>query len=188
MPGGWEATLSSRSKLVVERSASRKCFHPTRCLPRLPDRLSVLFSPRAMSGKRCQRPSREPSSVLSVGSCPHLPLLSMSESRSCSGRCDGWMWQVERFAAPGPLIGASNALRCFHWLASPRAFRLHPAPLVLCVRITAGVGKIGSHATLGRDHLNCASQLLAFPHPSPATSKGETGKRRSFFSKVSPPL
>ena len=65
-----------------------------------------------------------------------LPALRLwSETPICSERSDGWMWQVEHFAAPGWLTGAGNMLRCFRLLRShqeaeppprpPRAVRSH---------------------------------------------------------------
>jgi hypothetical protein len=73
------------------------------------------------------------------------------------------MWQVERFAVPGPPTGAGNMLRCFPWLKTsrrPSHLLVHP---VLSVRIIAGVGRIGSHATPGSDHRSSVSLSLAFP-------------------------
>jgi hypothetical protein len=96
---------------------------------------------------------------------------------------------------------AGRALRrtwTTHWrgqfvevLALTEISKSVPLPLahrVRCVRITVGVGKIGSHAMPGGDHPNYASRLLAFPHSSPATNTGGTGKQRSFFYDVSSPL
>ena len=73
------------------------------------------------------------------------------------------MWLGERFVADGWPTGVGNMLRCFPWLkASGRQNLLlvHPAPFV---RAIAGVGAIGSHATLGGDHHNCVSPSQAFP-------------------------
>src|SRR5213082_2160530 len=98
------------------------------------------------------------------------------------------MWLGEPFAAPGRATGAGNTSRSFRLPACRRAFPLPLAHHVRCARITGGVGKIDSHVMPGRDHPTSASLLLAFPHSSPATSKGGTGQPRSFFYEVSSPL
>jgi hypothetical protein len=63
----------------------------------------------------------------------------------------------------------------------PRVFLLLLAHRVQFVRITAGIGSIGSHRTLGGDHRNYASPWLAFQLFSPSSNQGGTGKQRSFF-------
>lgn len=54
---GREAALPSGGQPVVERSASRECLYPAGCLPGLPDRLSAMCSPRAVSRFGSQRRS-----------------------------------------------------------------------------------------------------------------------------------
>ena len=56
----WEAALPSGGQPMVERSASRECFHTTGCLPGLPDRLSAVFPAGAVPGIRGQRRSGAP--------------------------------------------------------------------------------------------------------------------------------
>ena len=93
-------------------------------------------------------------SVRFAVSCLRLPWLS--ESPSFSERCAGSMWQGEHFDAPGSPTGVGNMWRCFLWLElsrRPSLLLVHPVP---CGRIIAGAGRIGSLATLGGDHRNCA--------------------------------
>ena len=102
------------------------------------------------------RRPKEIEPVAEVGfavSCLRLPWLSASPS--FSDRCGGSMWQADPFVAPGSPTGVGNMWRCFHWLKPsrrPSLLLVHPVP---CVRIIAGVGMIGSHATPGGDHRTC---------------------------------
>jgi len=100
-------------------------------------------------------------SVRSAVSCLHLRLLS--ESLSCSDRCGGWMWLVERFVAPGWLTGVGSTLRSLPWFRPSKRFCLLLAHLVPSVLITAGVGRTDSTAMPGSDHRTCVSVSLAFP-------------------------
>ncbi len=62
------------------------------------------------------------------------------------------MWPGERFAVAGSPTGVGNMSRCFPWLKpswGPSLQLVHP---VRCVRIIAGIGMIGAHATPGGDH------------------------------------
>src|SRR5258708_922307 len=100
-------------------------------------------------------------SVRSAVSCLRLPLWSTSPS--FSDRCGGSMWQVEHLSVTWmpPCVG--NTLRSFPWVRPsrrPSLLLVHP---VLCVHITAGVGRTGSPAMPGSDHRNCVSLSLAFP-------------------------
>ncbi len=75
----------------------------------------------------------------------------------------GSMRWVEHFAVPGLPTGVGNTLRSFPWVRPsrrPSLLLVHP---VLCVHITAGVGRTGSPAMPGSDHRNCVSLSLAFP-------------------------
>jgi hypothetical protein len=83
------------------------------------------------------------------------PLPRFRESLSHSDRYDGWMWQVERFAASGLPIGEINTPRSFCLSNTLRGVSLRLVPLVRCVRMTAGVGPTDSHQMLGGDHRNC---------------------------------
>jgi hypothetical protein len=144
------------SEVRQENAFTRACR-----LPGLPDRLSALFPAGAVPGERRPKEIGRVGSVRSAVSCLPLPLLS--ESPSCSDRCAGSMWPVERFAVPGPPTGAGNMWRCFPWLGPsrrPSLLLVHPVP---SVRIIAGVGRIGSHATPGGDHRSSVSLSLAFP-------------------------
>ena len=126
--------------------------YQTDCLP--------LCSARAMFSIQEPKAIVRVESVLFAVSCPHLPLLSAS--LSCSDQYAGWMWQVDHFVEPGSPTGVGNMWRCFPWLKSsrrPSLLLVHPVP---CVRIIAGVGRIGSHATPGGDHRNSVSLSLAF--------------------------
>ncbi len=58
MPREREAALPSRCRPLVERSASRERFYPTSRLPRLPDRLSTMFSARAVSRRKAAKGNR----------------------------------------------------------------------------------------------------------------------------------
>jgi hypothetical protein len=82
------------SEVRQENAFTRACR-----LPGLPDRLSALCSARAVPGERRPKATGLVGKVGSAVSCPSLPLLSVS--RSCSGRCDGWMWQGACFVAGG---------------------------------------------------------------------------------------
>jgi hypothetical protein len=118
-------------------------------------------------------------SVRCAVSCLPLRLYLLSESRSNSDRSGGWMCLVERFAAPGSPTGAGNMSRCFRLRIVRRAFPFPLAHHGLCVRITAGVGTIGSHAMLGGDHRSGASLSLAFPlFSSPASSRRKRHTKR----------
>jgi hypothetical protein len=66
--------------------------------------------------------------------CPAGASLWLSESPSCSERCAGSMWPVERFAVPGPPTGAGNMWRCFPWLGPSRRPSLLLVHLVPCGR------------------------------------------------------
>src|SRR5947209_16213568 len=90
------------------------------------------------------------------------------------------MWPVERFAAPGQPTGVGNMWRCFPWLKPSRRPSLLLVHLVPSVRIIAGVGRIGSHATVGGDLHRRASRSLAYLRFSPSTNQGGIGKHRSF--------
>jgi hypothetical protein len=95
------------------------------------------------------------------------------------------MSRLERFAAPGWLIGAGNMSRCFllrKCLNMPLHLLVHR---VRYVRITVGIGVIGSQEMPGGDQPNCALRSLAFPHSSLVSSKGGTSKHSS-FSLTSP--
>jgi hypothetical protein len=151
---------------------------------------------RIVSAVRCESSAwhREPKAIERAASAPcavfcrHLHLCVLNASQSCSDQSAGSMWPVERFAAPGPLIGAGNTSKSFRFLTSRRAFRLPFAHRVRCARITAGVGKIGSPAMPGRGHRSLALRLLAFLPSSPATKTGGTGTPRSVFDHGSSPL
>ncbi len=77
------------------------------------------------------------------------------------------MWQLVRFAAPGPPTGVGNMWRCFPWLKASGRQNLLLVHLVPFVRTIAGVGAIDSHAMLGGDHCSCVSPSQAFPLFSP---------------------
>jgi hypothetical protein len=121
--------------------------------------------------------------IVLVGSVPsvvsYLMLRLWSTILIFSEPSGGWMSLVENFAARGWLIGAGNMSKWSRLLRSPRAFFLLLAHRVQFVHITAGVGATGSHAMLGGDHPNCASQWLAFPHSSPVTDQGGIGKHEN---------
>ena len=79
----------------------------------------ALREPCLASGAKGDRARRV---SLSVVSCLPPRLYLLSESRSCSDRSGGWMWLVERFAAPGSSTGAGNTSRCFRLPASAEGF------------------------------------------------------------------
>ncbi len=148
-----EAALPSGGQPLVERSASRECLHES--WPSTWPTRPIVSAVRCGSSAWHQGP-KETGRVAEVGSavsCLHLP--RFRESPSCSDRCAGSMWPVERFAVPGSPTGAGNMLKCFHWLRPSRRPSLLLVLLVRCVRIRAFVGRIGSHATPGGDHHNC---------------------------------
>jgi hypothetical protein len=146
------------SEVRQENAFTRACrlVFPTRPI------VSVVLFGRSV-WRKAQKVIVRAGSVLFVVFCPHLPRLSVSESLFHSDRYDGWTWQAERFVAPGPLIGTVNTPRSSRLLNTLRGVSLHHVPLVRCVRITAGVGPIGSHATPGGDHRNCVLLSRAFP-------------------------
>jgi hypothetical protein len=109
-------------------------------------------------------------SVPSVVSCPHRRWLSTSLSRS--DPYDGWMSQAEHFVASGPPIGACSTSRLLRSLNFLKVFLLHPAHLVLCARIAAGVGATGSLVMPGGDHHNCVSPSPVFLLHLLLTSRG----------------
>src|SRR6266568_7386254 len=97
------------------------------------------------------------------------------------------MWPVEHFAVAGPPTGVGNMLRCFHWLKPsrrPSLLLVHPVP---CVRITAGVGTLGSLTTPGGDHRSSVSLSQVFPLFSPPASIRRNGPTERFFEKMSRP-
>jgi hypothetical protein len=159
VPRQWDATLPSRSSPLVERSASRERFYESEPFP-WPTRL-IVCNVLCGSSISTQQPKAIVlvGSVLSVVSCLHLPL--WSENPSLLDRCGGWMWQVERFAAPGRPTGVGNTLRSFPWFRPSNRFCLL-AHRVLCVRIRAFVGMTDSRATPGGDLRNYVSLSLAF--------------------------
>jgi hypothetical protein len=75
-----------------------------------------------------------------------------------------------------------NTSRCFRLRKFRRAFPLPLAHRVLCVRITAGGGTIGSHIMPGGDHRNGASPRLSFPLFSPPTSMRRKRQTRETHS------
>ena len=106
-----EAALPGRSKPVVERSASRECVYPTGCLPGLPNRLSAMFSPRAMFSSWSQRQSCSQSQR-----CPSsLAPTCLCGAQACYARTDpvarcGWASTspyLDRPLAPAICGGAS---------------------------------------------------------------------------------
>ncbi len=90
-------------------------------------------------------------------------------------------------AAPGPPTGVGNMWRCFHWLKPSQRPSLLLVHLVRCVRIIAGVGRIGSHATPGGDHRTCVLPWLVFLIFWLGTNQGGTGHHRSYFNTVPSP-
>jgi hypothetical protein len=153
----------------VKCVSQENAFTRARRLPGLPDRLSALCEAQSrVWTKGGQRQSCSSEKSRSVVSCLRLHL--WSENPLFLDRCGGWMWSVERFAAPGRPIGVGTMSRCLNLRTFPRAFPLPLAHHVPSVRVTAGVGVIGSHAIPGSDHLNCVSPSQAFPLSSPATN------------------
>jgi hypothetical protein len=123
-------------------------------------------------------------SVLCAVSCLLRRLCLVSESRSCSDRSGGWMWQGERFVAAGSPTGAGNMLRSFHWFRHSESFCLHRVRRVPSVLITAGVGRIGSTAMPRSDPRTCVSVSLAFPLVWLPSNEGGPGHQRSSFNTV----
>ena len=131
------------------------------------------------------RPSSQRQSCSSGQCCPSSLVSTChgsSENPSLLDRCGGWMWQVERFVAPGPPTGAGNMLRSFPWFRPSRRqnhLLVHPVP---SVRTIVGVGKIGSSASPGGDRHICVLVSLAFPLVWLQSNEGGTGRQSSFFN------
>lgn len=169
------------ASLWLSEVRQENAFTRARRLSGLPDGLSALRSPRAVSGKRRPKAIVLGESVRSAVSCPRLP--RFRESLSSSDQCDGWMWLVERFVALGPHTGVGNTWRCFRLRTGRRAFPLPLAHRVRCARITVGVGTIGSHGMPGGDHHNGASPWLAFLLLWLPTNKGGSSNQERLVQR-----
>jgi hypothetical protein len=101
VPGGWKTALSGRSKPVVERACVKRMSLPNgpSIWPTRPIGSRVLYVNTVWH----QEPKEIALGVSAPSAVSCLPLLRclLNENRSSSDRSAGWMWQVERFAAPG---------------------------------------------------------------------------------------
>jgi hypothetical protein len=156
-----------------------------------------------------------PSTSLRRLDCPHCKLREQCLGRSAKGNRARRISAVRRFLpSPSSVEQNPHLLQSIRWVdvagrVLRRTWTAHwrrqyveilpvaqaqqedkppPRPLARSVRITAGVGRIGSHAMLGGDHRVCALLSLAFPLFSQSSNTGGTSKQRDDFSEASSSL
>jgi hypothetical protein len=161
MPGGRQAPLPSGGKPELRAKCGKKMRSRERAvyLAYQPDCQHCALREQCLARGGQRRSGASQKSQFAV--C-YLLLPRFRESPSCSDQYGGWMWKVERFAAPGQSIGVGNTWRSLPWFRPSNRFCLLLAHLVPFVLIAAGVGRIDSPAMPGSDHRNCVSVSLAF--------------------------
>ena len=165
---------STSGEVRQENAFTRACR-----LSRLPDRLSQMCSPRAVSRPRGQRQS-----CLSRKSGPSsLACACRCGAKACQARTDAVGGCGRSSASPHleyPTF-AGHTSRCFRLARSSKELLLHRVLLVRCVPIIAGVGRIGSHAMPGRDLHNGTSSSLVFLLFSLSTNRRRHRQTRRRF-------